>query len=131
MGAHPWSYFVPYQENIQAALETLRQEEFRAGRFYQPDEVRPGFLSRIFGRSPGKPRPPTSIREAIKNTDATGTRSILTWSEFPTALTSVWCPPSRHLSCGVCWARTNLRERKSSGARNYSSRLKAGMVFTS
>jgi hypothetical protein len=77
MGARFWSYFVPYQEDVRAALSALREQEFRAGRFYQPPEVQPGFVGRILGRPPSKPRPPTSIREAIKISGATGTRSIL------------------------------------------------------
>jgi hypothetical protein len=79
MGAEFWSYFVPYQEDIRAALETLREQEFRVGRYYQPSEVQPGFFGRIVGRPPSKPKRPTSIREAIKiaDTNATGTRSIL------------------------------------------------------
>lgn len=79
MGAEFWSYFVPYQKDLRAALDALREQEFRAGRFYQPSEVGPGFVGRIFGRPPSKPRRPTSIREAIKiaDTNATGTRSIL------------------------------------------------------
>jgi hypothetical protein len=77
MGAKFWSYFVPYQEDVRAALMALREQEFRAGRFYQPPEVQPGFLGRILGRPPSKPKPPASIREAIKISGATGTRSIL------------------------------------------------------
>ncbi len=79
MGAEFWSYFVPYQEDIRAALEALREQEFRAGRFRQPSELQPGFFGRLLGRPPYKPRPPASIQEAIKmaDTDATGTRSIL------------------------------------------------------
>jgi hypothetical protein len=79
MGAEFWSYCVPFQEDVRAALEALREQEFRAGRFYQPAEVQPGFLGRIFGRQPSKPKRPTSIRDAIKiaDTNAIGTRSIL------------------------------------------------------
>src|SRR5262245_26599584 len=79
MGAEFWSYFVPYQQNVSAALEALREQEFRAGRFWQPSEVQPGFFGRLLARSPSKPKPPRSIREAIKIADAsaTGTRSIL------------------------------------------------------
>ena len=33
MGAEAWDYFVPYEEDIQQALEKLRLREFRAGRF--------------------------------------------------------------------------------------------------
>ena len=54
-----------------------REREFRAGRFFQPSEVPPGFIGRLLGRAPSKPKPPASIREAIKLAGATGTRSIL------------------------------------------------------
>ena len=78
MGGEFWSHFVPYQEDIRAALEALREQEFRAGRFRQPCLVYPGFWGRIFGRQPSKLKPPRSIREAIKIADdGTGTRSIL------------------------------------------------------
>jgi hypothetical protein len=77
MGGHFWSYSVPYQEDIRAALEALREQEFRTGRFWQPTEVQPGFFGRLLGRGPSKPKRPASIREALKTSDATGTRSIL------------------------------------------------------
>jgi len=34
MGAEPWSYFIPYQPNIQAAMESLQEQEFAAGRYH-------------------------------------------------------------------------------------------------
>ncbi len=77
MGGHFWSYSVPYQEGIRAALEALREQEFRAGRFWQPAEVQPRFLGRLLGRGPSKPKRPANILEALKISDATGTRSIL------------------------------------------------------
>jgi len=79
MGAEFWSYFVPYQDDIRAALEALREREFRAGRFHQPPLIYPGFFGKMFGRQPSKPKPPKSIREAIQiaDTNAEGTRSIL------------------------------------------------------
>src|SRR5438045_3385585 len=77
MGSEFWSYSVPYQEDIRAALETLREQEFRAGRFWQPAEVQPGSFGRLLGRGPSKPKRPASIPEALKISDATGTRSIL------------------------------------------------------
>ncbi len=76
MGAEYWSYMVPYQEDIRAALEALREREFRAGRFWQPAQVHPGFFGRLLGRGPSAPKPAT-IAEALKNSGATGTRSIL------------------------------------------------------
>ena len=33
MGGEPYWYFVPYQPNIQAALDALRAREFKAGRY--------------------------------------------------------------------------------------------------
>src|SRR5258706_12803796 len=79
MGAEFWSYFVPYQQDVASALESLREREFRAGRFRRPSLAYPGFFGRIFGQQPAKPKPPRTIQEAIKiaDTDATGTRSIL------------------------------------------------------
>jgi hypothetical protein len=77
MGGEFWSYSVPYQEDIRAALEALREQEFRAGRFWQPAEVQLGFFGRLLGRGPCRPKSPASIPEALKISDATGTRSIL------------------------------------------------------
>ena len=59
MGAEPWQYFVTYQPNLQGALENLRQQEFRAGRFR------------------GSELKPATIQEAFENMDADGTASIL------------------------------------------------------
>ena len=79
MGAELWSYWVPYQKDLDAALQELRQQEFQAGRFYQPPEAEPDFFDRVFRRrqKPSTPTPPSSIREAIKAAGPTGTRSIL------------------------------------------------------
>jgi hypothetical protein len=33
MGSHLYYYFTPYQEDIEAALQSLRGQEFRAGRY--------------------------------------------------------------------------------------------------
>src|SRR5687767_11184844 len=98
MGAEFWSYFVPYQEDIRAALEALREQEFRAGRFRQPSQIQPGFFGALLGRSPSKPKPPDSIQEAIRiaDTDATGTRSILDMeriSDSPASGTVTCVPP--------------------------------------
>ncbi|MBW4669901.1 MAG: hypothetical protein KME60_21430 [Cyanomargarita calcarea GSE-NOS-MK-12-04C] len=83
MGAEPYFYFVEYQPNINAALEALREGEFRAGR-YNP--VIP-FLD--FPINPNSPKPGakhSSIEMAIKAANADGTRSIIDIyrvSEFP------------------------------------------------
>jgi hypothetical protein len=90
MGAEFWSHYVPYQENIRSALEVLREQEFRAGRFYQPATVQPGFFGRILGRLPATPKRPANIREAIKiaDTSAAGTRSVLDMERISDTLAS-------------------------------------------
>ena len=59
MGAEPWAYFVPYEEDIQTVLEKLKEEEFKAGRFRYSEEN------------------PATIEEALEIADADGTGSIL------------------------------------------------------
>lgn len=59
MGAEPWDYFVPYEPDLRAALEKLRQREFRAGRYRGSEED------------------PATIEEAIENMAEDGTGSIL------------------------------------------------------
>ena len=59
MGAEPWDYFVPYEKDIRAALDKLRQREFQAGRFRGAEDH------------------PASIEEVLENMDADGTGSIL------------------------------------------------------
>lgn len=74
MGAHPYFYFVKYQDDADKALQELRKREFAAGR---SNPVMP-FLD--FPLGPGSPAPGArhrSIEEAMEASDADGTRSIL------------------------------------------------------
>jgi len=59
MGGVPYDYVVPYQEDVQAALDHLRREVFERGDYY------------------GAEHRPSSIREALEASEDTGTRSIL------------------------------------------------------
>ncbi len=59
MGAEPWSIFTKHDANIQRALDRLRDQEFRAGRYRYAEEH------------------PSSIDEALEIADADGTASIL------------------------------------------------------
>jgi hypothetical protein len=59
MGAEPWSVYTKYDANIQRALDRLRDEEFKAGRYRYAEEN------------------PASIEEALEIADADGTASIL------------------------------------------------------
>jgi hypothetical protein len=71
MGGHAWLYFVPYQSDVSAALQALRQREFKAGR-YNPVARFPMDLG---ASAPGAQH--ASIEEALEASDADGTRSIL------------------------------------------------------
>jgi len=74
MGGHPWFYYVPYQPNIEAALEDLKQAEFAAGR-YNPVVPFPDFPVSADSPRPG-PRHAT-IKAAVRASMEDGTRSIL------------------------------------------------------
>lgn len=73
MGAHPWFYFVPFENDVAASLEKLQQREFLAGR-YHPCESFPAFPVDI-RHAPGCDHP--SIAAARSAAGPSGTRSIL------------------------------------------------------
>ena len=74
MGAHPYYYFVEHQPHIKGAPETLREHEFRAGR-YNPVQPFPDFPIRPDSAAPGAGH--QSIDEAREAAAEDGTRSIL------------------------------------------------------
>jgi hypothetical protein len=79
MGAHPYLYFVRYNPDVDAALQELREREFRDGR-YNPVVAHPQFpfpreAAEHISPSPGAQH--KSIRHALKAAGADGTRSIL------------------------------------------------------
>src|SRR6185437_7195418 len=74
MGGHPWFYFARYDRDINAALITLRQREFEAGR-YNPVIPFPEFPVAAGAPAPGAQH--SSIDDAREAADADGTRSIL------------------------------------------------------
>lgn len=74
MGGEPWFYFVPYQTDINHALQALRRREFEAGR-YNPVTPFPEYPVEPNAPAPGAQH--ASIEEAIEEADADGTRSIL------------------------------------------------------
>jgi hypothetical protein len=74
VGGHPWFYFVDYEADVDAALQKLRQREFRAGRY------NPVLWKLPFPIGPQSPSPGAqhrSIAEALKAAHESGTRSIL------------------------------------------------------
>jgi hypothetical protein len=75
MGGHAYWYFVPYQDDTQAALDTLRAREFEAGR-YSPVIRYLKFSEPAFSaQKPGKAH--RSIKAALEASAEEGTRSIL------------------------------------------------------
>lgn len=74
MGGHAWFYFVDYEPDVNAALQKLREREFRAGR-YNPVTWFPEFPVGPDSPAPGARH--ASIEEALEEADADGTRSIL------------------------------------------------------
>jgi hypothetical protein len=74
MGAHAYWYVVPYNPDVDAALQALRQREFAAGR-YNPVMPFPPFPVGPHSPAPG-PRH-ASIEDARQDASADGTRSIL------------------------------------------------------
>jgi hypothetical protein len=59
MGGEPWQYFVPFNKDIDAALQELRIREFTAGRYHLPGKK------------------PKTIDDVFNNMSEEGTRSIL------------------------------------------------------
>jgi hypothetical protein len=59
MGGWPYRYVVPYQDDVQAALDALRTDVFNRGDYY------------------GAEARPRSIKQAIERSGDSGTRSIL------------------------------------------------------
>lgn len=72
MGAEAYSYFVPYQSDLNAALQQLREREFRAGRYYPAVD--------FSGEGTGAQH--ASIDEARMAAAEEGTHSILDLSQI-------------------------------------------------
>jgi len=59
MGAEPWSYFVPFEASVESAMRKLQKRVFDSGE-YNGSELKP-----------------RNVMEALENSYADGTRSIL------------------------------------------------------
>jgi hypothetical protein len=78
MGGWPYQYVVPYQENLQAALDGLRKDVFERGAYY------------------GSEARPRTIKEAVKLSGESGTRSILDIERITKAPASCCAAPLTH-----------------------------------
>ena len=74
MGANPYWYFVPYEADLDAALQKLRAREFQSGR-YNP--VTPFQKFPIDLSAPTLGAQHGSIEDVMDAADEDGTRSIL------------------------------------------------------
>lgn len=74
MAGEAWCYVVPFQADVNQALQDLRRREFDAGR-YNPVQPFPEFPVDIGKPGPGAQH--ASIEEALEASDMDGTRSIL------------------------------------------------------
>jgi hypothetical protein len=76
MGSQPWMYVVPYQADLQAALDALKEREFQAGRYFPAiEDFLTSYVHPEGMEGPGAQH--ASIEEALGATDACGTQSVL------------------------------------------------------
>lgn len=84
MGGEPYIYVVDYDDDVQAALDRLRDREFLAGR-YSPVMMSPSDVMPIGPDSPAPGAGHDSIDDALLETEGAGTRSILDLFEISDA----------------------------------------------
>lgn len=117
MGSHPYFYFTPYQPDINSALQTLRQQEFEAGRYDPAMNMHDSemwmfqftFPPMADSIAPGARH--ASIGEAVEDAEASGTGSILdiqSISDSPNFLTS--CPLSGEETTALFGTDTPTRQ---------------------
>ena len=76
MGSQPWMYAVPYQDDLQAALDDLKDREFRAGRYYPAiDDILTSYVHPEGIEGPGAQH--ATIEEALEASEDSGTQSVL------------------------------------------------------
>jgi hypothetical protein len=77
VGAEPYFYVVDYQEDIQAALDQLREREFQAGRFHPAVHSVEDLYDSPTHMRPGPGAQHESIDAIFEEGNPDGTRSIL------------------------------------------------------
>ena len=75
MGAHPYWYFVPYDSDVQRALDALREREFSAGRYNPVVRLQKFGAPELERFAPAHPNIAEAVRCAAQSGE--GTRSIL------------------------------------------------------
>jgi hypothetical protein len=92
MGATGWSYFTPFQQDVEKALQELRNEVFVKGKFGQANALPPDVLAQMpaelkaafenlraheTARQGGYDRQFASIEELLETTGEDGTHTIV------------------------------------------------------
>src|SRR5260370_37825046 len=110
-GGHYYYYFVPYQEDVNSAIQALRKQQFEAGR-YNPAIPFPfdDWPSQTLGTAQGAKH--ASIEGALEDSEADGTRSILDMERVPSASESSSAPSMD--ACFAPWAVPKVCEGQSS-----------------
>lgn len=75
VGGHPYYYYVPYEPDLQAALDKLRAREFIAGRYHPAMPFIDFGEPALFAQGGGARH--RTIDEALQDSGEIGTRSIL------------------------------------------------------
>jgi hypothetical protein len=76
MGSQPWMYAVPYEVDLQSALDGLKQREFQAGRYYPAiEDITTSYIHPENMHGPGAQH--ASIEEALEASGESGTQSVL------------------------------------------------------
>lgn len=90
MGASGWAYYVPYQSDINKALQELRQEVFEKKQYYNPMEVLLSMPEELRGRYFDEdeldifdsiPTEPTTVEELLEINGEHVTHSIIDITE--------------------------------------------------
>lgn len=75
MGGHPYWYFVPYESDVQHALDALRDREFKAGRYNRVIRFLEFGGANFLKQKPGAKH--RDLDAAVEAAAEDGTRSIL------------------------------------------------------
>jgi hypothetical protein len=70
MGASAWSYWVPYRDDVDAALQALRRDVFERGEYYR-----------------ATPQAPQSLEQLLERGGESGTHSIIDVASVAPAVT--------------------------------------------
>lgn len=150
MGASGWAYFVPYQPDINRALQELREAVFKSGAYYTEatfldmiDEdavekhVPPEFFQQFKValqslRSKSQPLRPQTITELLEMNGESGTHSIIDISDISPTPDFGMAAPLSHQQLidlfGTDHPTRNMVEQRSDDLQSLRSRWEATYI---